>query len=98
MHGKLKEFFVVFATFPTVLFHLLDEAFEVVGIVALRVCIRKLEAFFLGEFFDFGCYLSGQTSALSENHAPDGVVHHRVAGLVHGLGEEVHQCDVLDIL
>ena len=42
VHGKLKEFFIIFAAFPTILFHFLDKARKFVGIVALRVGIGKL--------------------------------------------------------
>ena len=83
VHGKLKEFFIIFAAFPTILFHFLDKARKFVGIVALRVCIGKLKAFLLGKFDDFGRNLAGQLAALAENHAPNAVVHHRVAGLAH---------------
>ena len=98
VHGKFEEFFVVFTTFPAVLLHLLDEAWQVVGIVRLRVGVGELKAFLFGEFDDFGCHGAGQFAALAENHAPDGLVHHRVARFAHRLGEQVHEGDVLDVL
>ena len=98
VHGKLEEFFVVLTAFPSVLLHLLDEAWQVVGVVRLRVGVGELKAFLFGEFDDFGCHGAGQFAALAENHAPDGLVHHRVARFAHRLGEQVHEGDVLDVL
>ena len=98
MHGEFQKFLVVLTAIPTILFHLLDEAVELVGIVRLRVFGAEFVALFFGQSHNFGCQFAGQLTALAEDHAPDGVVHHRIAGFVHRFGEEIHQSNVLHIL
>ena len=98
VHSKLKEFFVVFSAVPTILFHFFDEARQFVGIITLRVGIRKLKALLLGQFYDFGSHFARKFTALAENHTPDAVVHHRIAGLAHGFGEKIHEGNVLHVL
>ena len=98
VHGELEQFLIVLTAIPTVFFHLLDEAVELVGIVRLGVFGAELVALFLGQLHNFGCQFAGQLTALAQDHTPDGIVHHGVAGFVHRLGEKVHQSDVLHIL
>ena len=83
VHGKFEELFIVFTALPSIFFHFLFEASQIVGIVALRVGRGELKALFLGQFDDFRCHLARQLTALAEDHAPDAVVHHRIARLVH---------------
>ena len=70
MHGELEQFLIVLTAIPTVFFHLLDEAIELVGIVRLGVFGAELVALFLGQLHNFGCQFAGQLAALAEDHAP----------------------------
>ena len=98
VHGQLEELLVVLAFVPAFVLHDLAELVEFVGIVALRVGGCELASLLLGEGHDFGGHFAWELAALAQDHAPDGVVHHRVAGLAHRLGQQVHQGDVLRVL
>ena len=98
MHGQLEEFLIVLTVVPSVLVHFLAEVVECVGKQGVRVGIGELEAFLLGKIFQLLADFSGHTSALAENHAPHGIVHHDETALALFESKEVHQGDVLGIL
>ena len=98
MHRQFPEFFVVGTVFPAVFVHFLAEIVERIGIERARVGSNELAPLFLGQFHDFGSQFAGHLSALSENHSPDGVVHHHVASLALFEREQVEERDVLHVL
>jgi hypothetical protein len=52
VHGELKQFLIVLTTAPAFLLHHLDEMWQSVGIVVLRVAGEEFQTFLLGEFYD----------------------------------------------
>ena len=98
VHSQLKQFFVVFAIVPSVLVHLLLEVVKRIGDEGVRVGIGKLAALSLCQLQQFGIDSSRNLSALAQDHAPHGIVHHHEAALALFQGEKVHQRDVLHIL
>ena len=81
VHGQFEEFLVVLSIVPAILVHLLAETVEGVGDERVRVNVGKLAFLLLSQFDEFGSDGAGDLSALAENHAPDGIVHHDVAAL-----------------
>ena len=98
MHSQLEEFLIVGTILPTVLIHLLAEAVEGILEEGVRISIRKLEIFLLSQFDELRSDGARHLTTLTENHTPDGVVHHHVTPLALLHREEVHQGDVLRVL
>ena len=98
VHGKLEEFLVIIAIFPTVFVHLFPVCIQSIRVVQLRVRIHELKTLGLGQFHYLGRQSTGQASALAQNHVPRMVVYHRPALLSLYLLHEVHQSHILHIL
>ena len=60
--------------------------------------IGKFATLLLGQFNELRINGARHLAALSENHTPDGIVHHDVAPLALLDGEQIHQSNVLGIL
>ena len=54
VHGKLEEFLVIIAIFPTVFVHLFPVCIQSIRVVQLRVRIHELKAFGLSQFHYLG--------------------------------------------
>ena len=64
----------------------------------MRVSIGEFAALLLGQLDEFGINLARHLTALTQYHAPDGIVHHHIAALALFHGQQVHQGDVLRVL
>ena len=64
----------------------------------MRIGIGELALLRLGQLHQLGIDSAGNATALAENHAPNGIVHHHEATLSLLHREEVHQGDVLRVL
>ena len=98
VHSQLEEFFVVLTVIPAVLIHLLLEAVKSIGDEGVRISIGEFTVLLLGQFYELFSDGARHLTALTENHTPDGIVHHSVATLALLNGQQVHQCDVLGVL
>ena len=98
VHSQFEQLFVVLTVVPTVFVHFLLEAFKRIGNEGVRIGIRKFAALLLGQFDEFGSNRARHLTALAQNHAPDGIVHHHIAALALLHRQQIHQRDVLRVL
>ena len=98
MHSQFKEFLIVLTALPTIVFHLLAESIKCIVKQCMWIDIGKFAFLLDSEFFQFGCDLSRNLSALAEYHAPHGIVHHHIASLALLYRQQVHQGNILGVL
>ena len=98
VHGQFKEFLVILTAVPTIVSHFLAESVERIGDKRMRVVVGKLSFLLLCQFDEFGSNLSRHITALSEDHSPHRVVHHHKSSLTLLDSQQVHKCNILDIL